>query len=164
LIEEKSPSVEVIQDLPVSTDQVPPTDAADDFEIDRELGIVSQYDVFGPFLTASNKPTKKPSVDVIEGLDVTDAPAVKTDPADDFEIDREAGLVPEWDVYVPPTIIRSVSPDPLDEWDEIELPEPEIPLPEIPAPSLSMSDASLLDLLMGLDMNDMDVSYMNYGR
>jgi hypothetical protein len=66
------------------------------------------------------------------------------------------------DFYVPPTIIRSVSPDPLDEWDEIELPEPEIPLPEIPAPSLSMSDAALLDLLMGLEMSDMDVSYMNY--
>jgi hypothetical protein len=66
------------------------------------------------------------------------------------------------DVYIPPTITRSVSPDPLDEWDEIELPEPEIPLPEIPAASFSMSDAALLDMLMGLDMSDMDVSYMNF--
>jgi hypothetical protein len=66
------------------------------------------------------------------------------------------------DVYNPPKITGSVSPDPLDEWDWIELEEPEIPLPEIPAASFSMSDAALLDMLMGLDMSDMDVSYMDF--
>ena len=53
------------------------------------------------------------------------------------------------DVYVPPQRVNSVSPDPLDEWDWIELEEPEIPLPEIPAPAASygFSDAEL-DMLL----------------
>jgi hypothetical protein len=55
--------------------------------------------------------------------------------------------------------------DPLDEWDWIEEEELEDePLPETPEASLLMADAALLDMLMGLDMDDMDVSYMNYGR
>jgi hypothetical protein len=130
LIEEKSPSVEVIQDLPVSTDPAPPTDAADDFELDRELGIVSQYDVFGPDVGPPSPPgpdvgppapaqtypvytsppftsrlieENSPSVTVIEGLDVTDAPAVNTDPADNFELDRELGIIQQSDMMEPIT-------------------------------------------------------------
>jgi len=55
------------------------------------------------------------------------------------------------DVYVPPRDLISVSPDPLDEWDWIELEEPEIPLPEIPSASMdyNFSDAELMDFLFG---------------
>lgn len=54
------------------------------------------------------------------------------------------------DYYVRPSISYSVSPDPLDEWEWIDLPEPEIPLPEIPAPSASytFSDADMMDMLL----------------
>lgn len=99
----KEPSVEVIQDLPVSTTPVSPTDPNEDFEIDRELGIVPQYDVYSPFV-AANKPTedeKQPSVEVVQDLDVSTDPAPATDAADDFEIDRELGLVPQWDMLSP---------------------------------------------------------------
>lgn len=56
------------------------------------------------------------------------------------------------DFYVPPRDLVGVSPDPLDEWDWIELEEPEIPLPEIPAASFgdfNFSDAELLDMMLG---------------
>lgn len=56
------------------------------------------------------------------------------------------------DLYVPPRDPVSVSPDPLDEWDWIELEEPEIPLPETPAASFgdfNFSDAELLDMMFG---------------
>jgi hypothetical protein len=43
-----NPSVGVIQDLPITTDPAPQSNAADDFEIDRELGLVPQWDVFVP--------------------------------------------------------------------------------------------------------------------
>ena len=57
--------------------------------------------------------------------------------------------------YVPPRDLMSVSPDPLDEWDWIELEEPEIPLPDIPAANFAdfgdfnFSDAELMDMLFG---------------
>jgi hypothetical protein len=56
------------------------------------------------------------------------------------------------DVYVRPSVpVGSVSDNPLDEWDWIELEEPEIPLPEIPSASMdySFSDADLMDFLFG---------------
>lgn len=95
-------------------------------------------------------------------LDEPVPPAPQPEPVPEPSGGGDGGGGGVGDVYIPPTITRSVSPDPLDEWDEIELPEPEIPLPEIPAASFSMSDAALLDMLMGLDMSDMDVSYMNF--
>jgi len=106
------PSVNVVQDLPVSTDPAPTTDPNDNFEIDRELGIVSQYDLYGPFLTASNKPTKTPSVEVVQGLDGTNTPAVNTDPADNFELDRELGIVPQYDIMEPRTSAPAPTPAP----------------------------------------------------
>jgi len=51
------PSVNVVQDLPVSTDPAPTTDPNDDFEIDRELGIVSQYDLYGLLSTRTLRMT-----------------------------------------------------------------------------------------------------------
>jgi hypothetical protein len=38
----------------------------------------------------------------VQDLPVTTTPAPVYDPVENFEIDRELGLVPEWDVYVPP--------------------------------------------------------------
>lgn len=50
-IDELKPSVEVVQDLPITTEPIPRTDPAEDFEIDRELGLVPEWDVFeSPFL------------------------------------------------------------------------------------------------------------------
>ena len=55
-------------------------------------------------------------------------------------------------VYVRPSgPLKSVSENPLDEWEWIELEEPEIPLPEIPSASMdyNFSDADLMDFLFG---------------
>jgi hypothetical protein len=47
--------------------------------------------------------------------------------------------------------MESVSENPLDEWDWIELEEPEIPPPEIPSASMdfNFSDADLMEFLFG---------------
>lgn len=100
----KTPTV-TVQEVDVTDTPAPPTDPMDDFEIDRELGIVQQSDVFvGPRpLPLTNTTTSlTPSVTVNE-VDVTDTPAAATDPADDFEIDRELGLVQQSDVFMGPT-------------------------------------------------------------
>ncbi len=56
-------------------------------------------DLMGPPLVQD---PPSPSVEVVQDLPVTTTPAPVYDPVENFEIDRELGLVPEWDVYVPP--------------------------------------------------------------
>lgn len=102
----KNPTV-TVNEVDVTEAPAPPTDAADDFEIDRELGIVQQSDVFvGPRvsapITTTTTTTKTPSVAVNE-VGLSDTVAPPTDPADDFEIDRELGLVQQSDVFMGPT-------------------------------------------------------------
>jgi hypothetical protein len=95
-------------------------------------------------------------------LDEPVPPSPQPEPVPEPAGDGDGGGGGFGDVYNPPTITGSVSPDPLDEWEWIELEEPEIPLPEIPAASFSMSDAALLDMLMGLEMSDMDMSFLDF--
>lgn len=102
--EEKKPNV-TVNEVDVTDTPAPPTDAADDFEVDRELGIVQQSDVFvGPrtLNPVTTTTTKTPSVTVNE-VGLSDTVAPPTDPADDFEIDRELGLVQQSDVFMGPT-------------------------------------------------------------
>lgn len=102
--EEKKPNV-TVNEVDVTDTPAPPTDAADDFEVDRELGIVQQSDVFGgPIVSApiTTTTTRTPSVTVNE-VGLSDTVAPPTDPADDFEIDRELGLVQQSDMFMGPT-------------------------------------------------------------
>lgn len=143
--DDRRPSITVVEDLDVTNDPAPPTDPADDFELDRELGLVQQSDVFnndfvGPmpeddvaqtspvtqqstiqatdlprldefepvelpsFLNpVSTRDALTPSVTVNE-VDVTDTPAPYTDPAEDFDIDRELGIVQQSDVFMGPSM------------------------------------------------------------
>lgn len=102
---EKTPNV-TVNEVEVTDTPAPPTDAEEDFEIDKELGIVQQSDVFVAPKTLNpvtpTTTTKTPSVTLNE-VAVTDTPAPKTDAADDFEIDRELGLVQQSDVFMGPT-------------------------------------------------------------
>lgn len=74
-------------------------DGGTDTDLATELGLTQQIDDFvGPqFLTGTTK-TLTPNVTVNE-VDVTDTPAPQTDPADDFEIDRELGIVQQSDLF-----------------------------------------------------------------
>lgn len=99
-IVQPTPSV-TVNEAEVTDTPAVVTDPLDDFELDRELGIVQQSDV--PMLqTAPSVPQQSiveptPSVTVNE-VPVTDAQPVVSDPVADFELDRELGLVPQWDI------------------------------------------------------------------
>ena len=102
-----------VNDVDVTDTPPPATDPADDFQIDRELGLVQQTDVVNPPPPRVNPPltpistsaprSLTPSVTVNEGLDVTPGPAPYTDPAENFDIDRELGLIQQSDVFMGPT-------------------------------------------------------------
>lgn len=90
--------------------------------------------------------------DPLDELGDIELPIPEIDPPPVPQPSDDASSGGSGDVYVRPSTPSSVSDNPLDEWDWIELEEPEIPLPEIPAANFgdfSFSDAELLDMLFG---------------
>lgn len=110
-----------VNDVDVTDTPPPATDPADNFELDRELGLVQQTDVVNPPPPRVNPPltpistspprSLTPSVTVNEGLDVTPGPAPYTDPAENFDIDRELGLIQQSDVFMGPTQQAASEPE-----------------------------------------------------
>lgn len=109
------PSVEVTE-VDVSETPAVQTDPVENFELDRELGIVQQSDVMEPVVAPAPLPSLPissvlqepvtteplaPSVDVVQSTD-TNLEPVLTDPATAlFELDRELGDIQQWDVMEP---------------------------------------------------------------
>lgn len=85
-------------------------------------------------------PPPEPSVELIQDLPLSTEPAPPSDPEEDFQIDREAGLVPEWDIYVPPPAPKTPPETP---------PETPPDIPEDNFDDLDFSEADLLDMLFG---------------
>ncbi len=84
--------------------------------------------------------------------DIPEIPLPEIPPPEPEQPSDQGGFVGgSGDFYVPPQDFISVAPEPLDEWDWIELEEPEIPLPEIPSASMdfNFSDADLMEFLFG---------------
>lgn len=115
--EVKKPTV-TVQEVDVTDTSPYVSDPTEDFSLDQELGIIQQSDV--PTVTPAPTPAPppvepptffnpvntttslNPSVTVNEGLDITPGPAPYTDPAENFDIDRELGIVQQSDVFMGP--------------------------------------------------------------
>ena len=144
-------------DVPDYTDDLgtPIYDEIPEGEIDVKTGVTDAYqDARDALVNADTVTQLDDPLDELGDIDLEevllDVPPVPTPDSSGDGSGSSGGGV--GDVYVRPSVpVGSVSDNPLDEWDWIELEEPEIPLPEIPASNAgySFSDADLMDFLFG---------------
>lgn len=123
---------------PIYTEELPPLEpVAEPFPVPDQPPL--EFFDLPPLFNEQPAPALQPSVGLIQDLPVSAGPAPPSNPEDDFEVDREAGLVPEWDVYMPPP--EQLPPEPA--------PKPTPPAPETPlepvAESFPVSDQPPLE-------------------
>ena len=143
-------------EIPDYTDDLgtPIYDEIPEGEIDVTTGVTNAYQAARDALVNADTVTQVDDAEELEippfdesVFELIDTPPPVPAPEGSGESGGGSG-----DVYVRPSgPLESVSENPLDEWDWIELEEPEIPPPEIPSASMdfNFSDADLMEFLFG---------------
>jgi len=132
----------------------PEYDEIPEGEIDVTTGVTDAYQAARDALVNADTVTQVDDAEDLEipPFDESVFELIDTPPPVPVPDSSGDGSGSSGNVYVRPSgPMESVSENPLDEWDWIELEEPEIPLPEIPSASMdfNFSDADLMEFLFG---------------